>query len=98
MEGGALSPPGGCSENEWYMSQEWTCLSEIEPGASAVVRRVDGGHGFVHRMAAMGIRPGVIVHVVRAGGPVIVKTGQQRLVLGRGMVHRVVVERKELET
>jgi Fe2+ transport system protein FeoA len=41
----------------------------------------------------MGILPGREVRVLKSAGPVIVSVLGHRLVLGRGMVHRVLVER-----
>lgn len=70
-------------------------LSLLKEGQSGIVRKVDGGRGFVQRLAAMGIFPGARIVVVRSGGPVIVEHRGHRLLLGRGMVHRVLVDSVE---
>jgi len=67
-------------------------LSSFKEGQSGVVREVNGGRGFIQRLAAMGIFPGTEIRVVKSGGPVIVEHRGHRLVLGRGMVDRVMVE------
>ena len=33
-------------------------LAKIKPGERATIRRVQGGEGLIHRLAAMGILPG----------------------------------------
>ena len=67
-------------------------LATLEAGRTAVVRAIDGGTGFVQRMTAMGLVPGTRVTVIRSGGPVILEARGHRLVLGRGMVNRVMVQ------
>jgi len=67
-------------------------LSMLRVGQRGIVREVRGGRGFVQRLAAMGVLPGREVGVVRSGGPVIVDVLGHRLVLGRGMVHRVMIQ------
>ena len=52
----------------------------------------DGGHRLAHRLAEMGLTPGQPLEVVnRSGGPFIVSVRGTRLVLGRGMVRRILV-------
>jgi len=65
--------------------------SVLRAGEKGIVREVRGGYGFVHRLAALGILPGRTLTVIKAGGPMIVEVQGQRLVLGRGMVDRVLV-------
>jgi Fe2+ transport system protein FeoA len=64
----------------------------VKPGGRAVIREVRGGHGLMHRLAAMGLLPGREVTVVRNWGPVIVKLRHERYIVGRGMAHRIIVE------
>jgi len=44
----------------------------------------------------MGIIPGAELEIVHAGrgGPLIVRVHEGRIVLGRGMAHRIIVTRK----
>jgi len=69
-------------------------LSLVPPNTRVKVRAVHGGRGFCQRLASMGFLPGVEMTVIRSGpgGPVIVDLGGGRLMLGRGMAHKVMVE------
>ena len=52
-----------------------------------------GGHGLKHRLAEMGLSVGTELLLVRSeGGPVVVEVRSTRLMLGRGMAHRIMVE------
>jgi Fe2+ transport system protein FeoA len=51
-----------------------------------------GGAGLSHRLAEMGLVPGVEMEVVNPGpGPFIVCVRGSRLLLGRGMVNKILV-------
>ncbi len=52
-----------------------------------------GGRGLARRLAEMGLRPGTPMRIVAQGrpGPFIVQVGDSKLVLGRGMIHRILV-------
>ncbi len=69
-------------------------LLMLEPGHRATVTKVRGGRGFIHRLASMGILPGAAVSLVRGGpgGPVIVQVCGSRVIIGRGMAHRIMVQ------
>ena len=69
-------------------------LSTIPPGRAVTLRRIDSGHGLESRLAAMGLLPGASVYVYRndAGGPIVLGVHGGRVVLGRGMTERVLVE------
>jgi ferrous iron transport protein A len=68
-------------------------LSSLADGARARLVRVEAGHGLRSRLTAMGLRPGVEVRVVnnRGAGPFVVAVEGTRIVLGRGMAHKVYV-------
>ncbi|MBE3069596.1 MAG: ferrous iron transport protein A [Planctomycetes bacterium] len=68
-------------------------LASLPDGAAARLVSVEGGQGLRSRLTAMGLRAGSEVRVVRNGGhgPFVVASGHARIVLGRGMAHRVVV-------
>ena len=68
-------------------------LSSLADGARAHLTRVEAGHGLRSRLTAMGLRPGVEVRVVnnRGAGPFVVAVYGTRIVLGRGMAHKVYV-------
>lgn len=64
-------------------------------GRTGVVMEVQGGPGFVRRLDAMGIRPGVSVVKTSAQymrGPVTVRAGNSHVALGFGMAARIIVE------
>lgn len=67
-------------------------LATLEKGKSAAVREIQGGHAFVQRMAELGVLPGTRIRLLRTSGPVIVEARGQRLMIGRGMVDRIMVE------
>lgn len=68
-------------------------LSMASVGDEVVFSRMDGGSEMQHRLAEMGIFPGVKFRVMTVGrpGPFIILLGHARLVLGQGMVHRMYV-------
>ena len=52
----------------------------------------NAGRGLTHRLAEMGLTPGEKLEVINRGpGPFIVLVKGVRFVLGRGMVHRIMV-------
>jgi ferrous iron transport protein A len=68
-------------------------LAQVPPGKRARVEAIQGGRGFVSRLAALGIIPGTVLTVLgNAGaGPVILEARGSRLALGRGQAARIVV-------
>ncbi len=77
------APPGGIT------------LADLEAGTEAVVRSVVAGYGVARRLADMGITPGTVVRVVRRNafmGPIEVEVRGTRLLLGRGVAAKVLVE------
>ena len=67
-------------------------LSEIGLNRPARVVEIRGGSGIVQRLAELGIFSGTVLTVLRGKGPVIVESRGQRLVIGHGMVGRILVE------
>ena len=82
-------------------SRDWACdrrdgmvpLSLIDRGRKARLHRVCAGRRLTARLASMGLVPGVEVEVVNssAKGPFIVSVKGTRLILGRGMVSKILV-------
>ncbi|MFH1068851.1 MAG: FeoA family protein [Candidatus Glassbacteria bacterium] len=68
-------------------------LSDIKAGEIVRLFSVLGGEQFKERMVAMGLSPGISFEVVRnrAGGPVVLSIRGARLILGRGMSHKIMV-------
>ena len=68
-------------------------LASMVSGERAHVVRVEGGMGLRVRMVAMGLRAGAEVRIIRNGGrgPFVLAIDACRLVLGRGMAHKILV-------
>jgi ferrous iron transport protein A len=69
-------------------------LASVGPGQRVRLISVNAGRGLQSRLASMGLVPGVEIEVVRntIHGPFIVEAKGSRLMLGRGMTHRIMVE------
>ncbi len=69
-------------------------LSMVRPGTTAVVAAVRGGRGLVRRLSEMGLVPGAEVTVVSSHmrGPMVLKVLESKLMLGRGMAHKILVD------
>lgn len=69
-------------------------LSWIRTGHSAVLTRIQAGNGLAGHLAAMGLVPGVRVHVYRNDrtGPVVLGVHGSRVMFGRGMADKVSVQ------
>ncbi len=70
-------------------------LITVAEGAEVTLLDVRGGSLMTHRLAEMGLTPGVRLRVVSRGdrGPCIVNVKDSRLMLGRGMIERIFVSR-----
>lgn len=71
-----------------------TSLAQLLPHARAVVAELPRGRILAERLIALGLTPGVEVHVLqnRGHGPLIVEVRGARVALGRGQAERVTVE------
>jgi len=58
------------------------------------VVKINAGHGLCERLSSMGLVPGAILEVLSNGfrGPMIVAVKGSRVMLGRGMALKVLVE------
>ncbi len=65
-------------------------------GQEVTLAEVRGGKEFLLRLAEMGLTPGARFRILQKGrpGPFIVSVKESRLVLGRGMIHRIFVQAK----
>ena len=68
-------------------------LSLIDIGRKARLHTVCAGRELTARLASMGLVPGTELEVISksARGPLVVLVGETRLVLGRGMVNKILV-------
>jgi len=73
-------------------------LRQMQPGQSGKVAQIQGGHGPVNRLNAMGISPGKRITKISSmlmRGPVTIQSGQTRLAIGFGIANRIIVETEE---
>lgn len=65
-----------------------------DAGQSARVRvvGVSGGRRLVHRLAALGVVPGVVLTVIRPSGPALIMVGGARIAVGRTAAQAIEVE------
>jgi len=68
-------------------------LAALDDGQRGRLVRVEAGTGLRTRLLAMGLRSGAEVRVVHNGGhgPFVVAVDSSRVVLGRGMAHKILV-------
>lgn len=69
-------------------------LSEAKAGQTVRLVRVQAGHGLKHRLAAMGLLANTKIKVLRneGRGQLIVNVRGTKVVLGRGMSEKMMVE------
>ena len=69
-------------------------LSEVKVGQTVRLVRIDAGHGLKHRLAAMGLLANTKIKVLRneGRGQLIVSVKGSKVVLGRGMSEKIMVE------
>ena len=70
-------------------------LAQMQTGQSGTVVQIQGGHGLVSRLNALGIRPGKKITKVSSmfmRGPVTIEVDRAQLAIGFGMARRITVE------
>lgn len=69
-------------------------LTELLPGEFANIMEINGKSHLVQQLALRGLCPGKRVTMISGRcGPVVVKIHGDSLVLGRGMAHKILVDR-----
>lgn len=68
-------------------------LDKIEAGTAVQIVTIEAGSGLKNRLAAMGLLADVQIRVVRndGAGQIIVNVKNSKVILGRGMSHKVFV-------
>jgi ferrous iron transport protein B len=68
-------------------------LIELESGKKAVIRKLEGGHAILSRLAALGFTPGAAVTMIRNGdrGPLLISLRASQIALGRGEAAHILV-------
>ena len=72
-------------------------LTDLEEGQSGIIVNIDGGKKSTKRLADMGLVPGTEVQLVTStlfSGPLQVKIYGSKLVIGRGLASRIIVDVK----
>jgi ferrous iron transport protein A len=70
-------------------------LRQIQAGQSGVVAYIEGGHGLVKRLNALGIRPGKRITKVSSmlmHGPVTIQLDSTQVAIGFGMANKIIVK------
>ena len=70
-------------------------LAEMKTGQTGIVVEVLGGHGFIRRLNALGIRPGKKVTKLSSTlfrGPVMLRVNNTQVAVGFGMARKIIVE------
>jgi len=77
------------------ITSEGESLSAVRAGESVRIRKMQGGHGFLSRLASLGFTPGAHLRVVQnyGHGPIIVSLRDTRVALGRGEARKIFIER-----
>jgi len=73
-------------------------LAMLRQGESACIKEIVGGKTAKGKLTDLGFVSGKTVKIYRSsGGPLIVGLGDNRVALGRGMAHKVIVDTKGCE-
>ncbi len=66
-------------------------LNKASSGQQAKLVSIEAGRGLTHRLAELGLTPGVDIAVVQAErhGPILISVRGSRIALGRGMAHKL---------
>jgi len=70
-------------------------LAQMQAGQTGKIVRIDGGHGMVRKLDALGIRVGKKITKISAQwmkGPVLLQQDNTQAALGFGMASKVLVE------
>ena len=73
-------------------------LADMKPGQSGVLVEIQGGHGMIRRLDALGLRLCKQVRKVSSmlmRGPTVVEVDGFQVAVGYGMASRIIVEIEE---
>ncbi len=72
---------------------DYQILSNVSAGQSVKLVCVDAGHRLTHRLAELGLTPGVEFTVLQVnGGPLVISVRNSRIAIGRGMAEKINVK------
>jgi Fe2+ transport system protein FeoA len=69
-------------------------LTMVSEGRKVVLREIIGGMGIRRRLTNMGLHPGTHLKIISNSGrgPFVISVGDTKLMLGRGMAQKIMVE------
>ena len=70
-------------------------LRQMWAGQSGIVAYIEGGHGMVNRLNALGIRPGKKITKISSmlmRGPITIQVGNAQVAIGFGMANKIIVK------
>ena len=69
-------------------------LHKAKQGEKLIIKEFDAGKNMQLRLSSMGLKIGDLIEIVSAGfgGQVVIATGENRLVLGKGMAEKISVQ------
>ncbi len=77
------------------MNKVQLTLAQMETGQSGIIIQILGGHGFVRRLEALGVRPGKKITKISSmllRGPVTIQVDNTQVAIGFGMANKIIVE------
>jgi len=83
--------------HHWYKENGRTTLADIEDGNTGIIISFLGGRMLTKRLADLGLKEGTEIKVIRSAlfsGPIQIEVCGSRLVLGRGLASKIIVELK----
>jgi ferrous iron transport protein A len=68
-------------------------LSKVQAGETVKLVGIEAGRGLKSRLASMGLVPNVKITVVNNSqpGPFVISVKNSKMMLGRGMAHKIMV-------
>ena len=68
-------------------------LSKVQSGETVKLTTIEAGRGLNSRLASMGLVPNVEIKVISNGhpGPFVINVKGSKMMLGRGMAHKIIV-------
>jgi ferrous iron transport protein A len=77
------------------LNTEYVPLSGMQSGSKGVIVQIEGGHGLINRLNALGIRPDKRITKISSmmlRGPVTIAIDGAQVALGFGMARRVIIK------
>ncbi len=75
-------------------------MDQMRGGETGEIAKVVGGRGMKRRLTELGFSPGVPVRLIKGSfrsGPIMVKVGEAKIAIGRGMARRVFVRSRPID-